>query len=124
MWTALPTPSGGTALCVKNPQECTCAWGRVSCVWVCLCVFLLFAWFHSHWADEEMRPATFHRLHETLTGAAAAPGPKPEPEPGRRSSAVAHGSHLRPAGPRLHPDRPSGTSKEAGRSGWRPACQG
>lgn len=39
----------------------------VMCVHACLCVFSLFSWFHAHWADEEMRPATFPKPHKMLT---------------------------------------------------------
>ena len=74
-------PLGGTALCVKDPQECTRARGVCR---VCGCVpvrFLTVAWFHSHWADEEMRPATFHRSHETLTGQQHPRDPNPSLSP-------------------------------------------
>lgn len=59
-------PLGGTPSVWRTP-ECTRAWVCVVCAHACLCVFLLFAWLHAHWADEEMRPATFPKPHEMLT---------------------------------------------------------
>lgn len=61
-----PSPWVGCPLC-EGPPGVRTRMGRVLCVHTCLCVLLLLAWFHSHGADEEMRPATFHRPHEMLT---------------------------------------------------------
>lgn len=86
----LPAPSGECPLC-EGPPGCTRAWG-VCCVCcsvpvrslpVCLVPF--------HWADEETRPATFHR-HRDADQSSGSPGTQTQkPEPGRRSSAAARG---------------------------------
>ena len=53
----------------------------VVCVHTCLCAFLLLAWLHAHWADEEMRPATFPEPYEMLTRQQQPRDPNPSLSP-------------------------------------------
>lgn len=59
-------PRGGRPLC-GGSQSARVRGVCVVCVHTCLCAFLLFVWLHAHWADEEMRPATFPKPYEMLT---------------------------------------------------------